>query len=127
MPVLWRLISTLRPSYQSKGWTLSIHSEGKRYAHNRTETGLSLVTEAHVSDTTVAERLHDCLTSIRTLATEKDVLLPETLDLFLEIDSDAKECNYWFADHANRTIFWLHPVDPTTLGLPHACSKANLR
>jgi len=114
------------PSYQSKGWTLSIHSEGKRYAHNRTETGLSLVTEAHVFDTTVAESLNDCLNAIRTLATEKDVFLPETSDLFLEFDNDANECKYWFADHANRTVFWLHPVDPIT-GLPHAFSGSHLR
>jgi len=114
------------PSYQSKGWTLSTHSEGKRYAHNQTDTGLSLVTEAQVSDTTVAERLNVCLNAIRTLATEKDVLLPETSDLFLEIDNDANECKYWLADHANRTVFWLHPVDSTT-GLPYAFSRSHLR
>ena len=117
----------LRPSYQTKGWARSIHSEGKRYAHNRTETGLSVVTEAHVSDTTVTESLNDFITSIRALAAEKDTLLPETSDLFLEINDDANTCNYWFADHAHRTIFWLHPVDPTALGLPPAFSNSHFR
>ena len=117
----------LRPSYQSKGWTRSIHSEGKRYAHNRTETGLSVVTEAKVSDSVVTERLNHCIGSIRALASEKDIPLPETSDLFLEINDDANTCNYWFADHAHRTVFWLHPVDPTAVGLPHAFSKSHFR
>ena len=46
----------LRPSYQSKGLTLSIHPEGKRYAHNRTEPGLSVVTEY---DTNSSHRVSD--------------------------------------------------------------------
>ena len=116
----------LRPSYQPKGWTVAIHSEGKRYAHNRTETGLSVVTEAHVSDTTVTERLNNCINSIRALAAEKDTPLPETSDLFLDIN-DTNTCNYWFVDHARRTVFWLHPVDPTVVGLPHAFSESHLR
>ena len=62
--------------------------------HNRTETGLSVVTEAHVSYTTVAEHLNDCISSIRALAAGKDIPLPETSDLFLEIN-DTNICNYW--------------------------------
>ena len=117
----------LRPSYQTKGWTRSIHSEGKRYAHNRTETGFSVVTEASVSDRVVTERLNTCIGFIRALATEKDVLLPETSDLFLELNDAANTCGYWFADHANRTVFWLHPVDSIAMGLPRAFSKSHFR
>ena len=96
-----------------------IHSEGKRYAHNRTEGGLSVVTKAHVSDTTVAQRLNDCISAIRALAAEKGIPLPETSDLFMDING-TNTCNCWFVDHARRTVFWLHPVDPTVVGLPHA-------
>jgi len=115
-----------RPSYQTKGWTLSIHSEGKRYAHYRTETGLSVVTEAYVSNTTVTEHLNNCINSIRALAAEKDFPLPETSDLFLDIN-DTNTCSYWFVDHARRIVFWLHPVDPTVMGLPHAFSESHFR
>jgi len=114
------------PSYQTKGWTLAIHSEGKRYAHNRTDTGLSVVTEAHVSNTTVTERLNNCINSIRALAAEKDFPLSETSDLFLDIN-DTNTCNYWFVDHARRIVFWLHHVDPTVMGLPHAFSESHFR
>jgi hypothetical protein len=86
-----------------------------------------LVTEARVSDPLVAERLEEWLDGIRVLASEKDVQLPDTSDLFLEIDDDAGTCNYWFADHAHRTIWWLHPVESIAVGLPNAYSKAHLR
>jgi hypothetical protein len=116
-----------RPSYQPEGWVVSVHSEGKRYGHNKTENGLCLVTEAHVSDPIVAERLDDWVGYIRAVAAEKDVYLPETSDLFLEIDENAGTCSYWFADHAHRTIFWLESVDTINVGLPNAFSKAHLQ
>jgi hypothetical protein len=106
---------------------ISIHSEGKRYAHNRTEAGFSLITEAHALDCMVAERLEEWVGVIRVLAAEKDLQLPETTDLFLEIDDHSKTCSYWFADHAHRTVFWLHAADAATVGLPKAYSNAHLR
>jgi hypothetical protein len=119
--------STPRPSYHSQGWTVSVHSEGKCYAYNQTEVGFSLVTEAHVSDPAVAERLDEWVSLIRTLASEKDIHLPETTDLFLDVDDNAGTCSYWFADHAHRKVFWLHQADTATVGLPNACSEAHLR
>ncbi len=116
-----------RPSYQPEGWVESVHSEGKRYGHNKTENGLSLVTEAHVSDPMVAERLDDWVGYIRAVAAEKDVYLPETSDLFLEFDENTGTCSYWFVDHAHRAIFWLESVDTINVGLPNAYSKAHLR
>ena len=64
---------------------------------------------------------------IRARAAEKDVHLPDSSDLFLEIDSNAGTCSYWFADHANRTIFWLHQLDTREVGMPNSYSKNHLR
>ncbi|KAN0116201.1 hypothetical protein V8E52_006258 [Russula decolorans] len=110
------------PSYRSQGWTVSIHPEGKRYAYNTAEDGVSVVTEAHVTDSNVAEQLEACLAMLRVLAAEENVHLPATTDLFLEIDQDTETCSYWFADHAQRTVFWLHPMDSDTAGLPDSYS-----
>lgn len=106
---------------------MSIHSEGKRYAHNRTEAGFSLITEASALECVIAERLEEWVGVIRVLAAEKDLQLPESTDLFLEIDDNSGTCSYWFADHAHRTVFWLHPADTDTVGLPKAYSNAHLR
>ncbi len=106
---------------------MSIHPEGKRYAYNTTEDGISVVTEAHVTDSGVVEQLESSLATIRALAAKENVHLPATTDLFLEIDEDTETCSYWFADHAHRTVFWLHPVETDVVGLPDSHSKRHLR
>ena len=75
----------------------------------------------------IAARLEEWVGAIRALAAEKDVQVLETTDLFLEIDVNSEICSYWFADHAHRTVFWLHPADAATVGLPKAYSNAHLR
>ncbi len=84
---------------------MSIHPEGKRYSYHTTKDGISVVTEARVSDPGVAEQLESGLAKLRVLAAEQNVDLLATTDLFLEIDQDTETCSYWFADHANRTVF----------------------
>jgi hypothetical protein len=106
---------------------VSVHPEGKRYAHKITEDRISVVTEAHVTDPGVAEQLEACLAMIRVLAAKEDIRLTETTDLFVEIDQNSRRCSYWFADHAHRTIFWLRRVDTKPVGLPDSYSKRHLR
>ena len=64
---------------------------------------------------------------LRNIAARENVQLPATTDLFLEIDQETETCSYWFADHANRTVFWLHQVDTDVVGLPDSHSKNHLR
>jgi len=106
---------------------VSIHPEGKRYAYNTAEDGISVVTEAHVTDPGVAEQLETSLAMLKALAAKENVHLPTTTDLFLEIDQDTETCSYWFADHAHRTVFWLHPVDTESVGLQDSHSKRHLQ
>lgn len=105
---------------------VSIHPEGRRYAYNTMEDGISVVTEAHVSDSGVAAQLEKCLAMLRDIAARENVQLPATTDLFLEIVEDMETCNYWFADHANRSVFWLHQVDTDMVGLPDSHSLNHL-
>jgi hypothetical protein len=106
---------------------LSIHPEGKRYAYNTAEDGISVVTEAHVTEPGVAEQVERCIAMLRSIAAREHVELPATTDLFLEIDQDTETCSYWFADHAHRTVFWVHSVDTEIVGLPDSFSKSHLR
>ena len=119
--------SDQRPSYRSQGWTVYVHPEGRRYAHYDRGDGVSVVTEAYVTDPRIAEQLEGCIAMIRAVAVREDVQLPATTDLFLEIDEDMGNCSYWFADHAHRTIFWVHSADTNTLGLPDSYSGRHLR
>ena len=104
-----------------------MHPEGRRYAHNKSVEGLAVVTEADVVDPGVAEQIENWRTLILARATEENIRLSESSDLFLEVEPNSGDCNYWFADHAQRSIFWLHSVDTQAVGLPNSCSKAHLR
>ncbi|KAH9009027.1 hypothetical protein EDB84DRAFT_41975 [Lactarius hengduanensis] len=115
------------PSYQSQGWTVSSHPEGKRYAHGKAQAGITLVTEAHITEPGVLDQLNAWLAIICDIITEGNVHLLETSHLFLEIHQDSGTCNYYFADHGLRTIFWLHTLDTTSVGLPHSYSSDHLQ
>jgi len=115
------------PSYQSQGWTISAHPEGKRYAHIKSQAGITLVTEAHITEPGVSDQLNAWLAVIHDVITEGHVTLPETSHLFLEIHQDSDTCNYYFAQHDLRTIFWLHAQDTISVGLPPSFSSNHLQ
>ena len=116
-----------RPSYQSQGWTISAHPEGKRYAHSKSQAGITIVTEARIVEPGVSDQLNAWLAIICNMITEENVHLLETSHLFLDPHQESGTCNYYFADHVLRTIFWLHTLDTISIGLPHSCSSGHLR
>ena len=114
-----------RPSDQCQGWTVSTHPEGKRYAHVKSQVGITIVTEARIAE--VSGQLNAWLAVIYDMIAEKQVHLPGTCDLFLEIHKDLGTCNYYFADHELRTVFWLHMLDKISVGLPPPSSSGYIR
>ncbi|KAI9458591.1 hypothetical protein BJY52DRAFT_412882 [Lactarius psammicola] len=114
-------------SFQSQGWTISSHPEGKRYAHSKAQAGITIVTEAPIAEPGVLDQLNAWLATICSMITEERVHLLETSHLFLEVHQDSGTCNYYFADHGLRTIFWLHTLDTISVGLPHSYSSGHLQ
>ncbi|KAN0131012.1 hypothetical protein V8E53_011145 [Lactarius tabidus] len=114
-------------SYQSQGWTISAHPEGKRYAHIKSQAGVTVITEAHVAKPGVSDQLNAWLAVIYDIITEENITLPESSNLFLEVDQDTSTCNYHFAQHDRRTIFWLHALDTISVGLPPSFSDNHLQ
>ena len=100
-----------------------MHPEGKRYSHNKPEEGLSVVTEADIVDPGVTEQIEGWRTFILACATKDNICLSESSELFLEVEPNSGDCYYWFADHVQRSIFWLHSVDTQAVGLPNPRSK----
>ncbi|KAH8996383.1 hypothetical protein EDB92DRAFT_1843632 [Lactarius akahatsu] len=115
------------PSYQTQGWTVSAHPEGKRYAHVETHSGITLVTEAHIAEPGVPDQLYAWLAVICNVIAEEHVPLPAASHLYLEIHQDSGTCDYYFAQHDLRTIFWLHALDTISVGLPHSFSSGHLQ
>ena len=75
----------------------------------------------------VSDQLNAWLAIIFSVITEKDIHLPESSHLFLEIRQDLCACNYYFVDHVRRTVFWLHTLDIIGIGPPRTFSIGHLR
>ena len=86
-----------------------------------------MVTEAHVNEPGVSDQLNAWLAVIRDVITEEHITLPESSHLFLEIHQDSNTCNYYFAQHGLRTVFWLREIDTISVGLPPSFSNSHLR
>ena len=86
-----------------------------------------MVTEARIAEPGVTDQLDAWLSIIYNAITEKQVHLLDTSHLFLDISGDSGSCNYYFADHTRRTVFWLHTLD--TVGVPpqHSLINSHLR
>ncbi|KAN0127126.1 hypothetical protein V8E53_015064 [Lactarius tabidus] len=115
------------PSYHAQGWTISNHPEGKRYAHSKAQAGITIVTEARVADPGVSDQLNAWVAVICDMITEENLQIQETSHLFLEIHENSGTCNYYFADHGLRTIFWLQSVDTIGVRLPNSFSSGHLQ
>jgi hypothetical protein len=116
-----------RSPCQPNGWTAFIRSDAKPYYYKKGIAGITVITEADVTDSRVSAKLDDWLAVIQDLATEKHVHLPETSDLFLKFDLDSGACYYYLADHDRRTILWLHALETITPMFPVSNSASHLR
>ena len=75
----------------------------------------------------VSDQLNAWLAIIHNVITKKCIHLPETSHLFLEIQQHSCACNYYFVDHALRTVFWLNTLDVIGIGSPPSPSIGYLR
>lgn len=75
----------------------------------------------------VSDRLNAWLAIIYNVITKEHIQLPETSHLFLEIHQDLCACNYYFVDHFNHTVFWLHTLNITGIESPRSFSNGHLR
>ncbi|KAK0201106.1 hypothetical protein DFS33DRAFT_1106209 [Desarmillaria ectypa] len=94
-------------------WTSYIHPEGARYF--RCEHNLFTVyTDARLFDPGVLQAVQQFVDQVDEYLTRHDIMEvlfdPEKVDLVLDVTlSETKRtiCGYYFAHHANRTVFWL--------------------
>ena len=75
----------------------------------------------------ISDQLNAWVAMIYNIITEERITLPESSHLFLEIHQDSSICNYYFAQHGLRTIFWLNDLDTISVGLPPSFSGNHLR
>ncbi|KAH9947504.1 hypothetical protein B0H21DRAFT_738308 [Amylocystis lapponica] len=124
-PGLFCYAGEREPEYLPLGWTAHIHPEGKVYF--ACDATLKIVTEAYMYSRAVQEKIVHWTGVINELLFERHISLPDTAELFVELDDATESCLYYFVDHAAQTEFWLEELSTEFLDLPPAISESHLR
>jgi hypothetical protein len=67
------------------------------------------------------------LKQIEQVIFEKGLELRESVELLLQLnEDDSQTCGYYFIDHTDRTMFWLHEVSTEDFGLLPVMSASHL-
>ncbi|KAF9019693.1 hypothetical protein BDZ89DRAFT_1072834 [Hymenopellis radicata] len=89
-------------------WEVHIHPEGARYFSHRTRR---IFTDADLCEPDVSTLVTSFIEQMDEFIRVQNIDIPATADLVFDLiraESDNRiVCAYYFADHANRSIFWL--------------------
>ncbi|KAF9017860.1 hypothetical protein BDZ89DRAFT_1074496 [Hymenopellis radicata] len=94
--------------HDHKDWEVHIHPEGARYFSHRTRR---IFTDADLCDPDVTTLVTSFIEQMDEFIRVQNIDIPATADFVFDLiraESDNRIlCAYYFADHANRSIFWL--------------------
>ena len=72
------------------------------------------------------ERVLRCAVTVFKTLEFKNILLPESAEVYImPLDYD-DACLYYFVDHASRALFWLEEIEVADLGLVEVISESHL-
>ncbi|VDC07562.1 unnamed protein product [Peniophora sp. CBMAI 1063] len=114
------------PAYtETDNWAGYTHPEGKIY-HAR---GMSprIVTEVDVKSDAILRMVNAYVGLIFGWASELELELGSSIELFVEPLVASGACGYYLVDHGSRVIFWLQDCSVYDLKLPDASSPQNLK
>ena len=82
------------------------------------------MTESYLYNPVTAKNISAWLIAVEELASKKGFTFTDHTELFLELHEN--DCNYYFVDHAFRTLFWLDAYDTSELGILPVVSSSHL-
>lgn len=89
--------------------------------------GFRVITDSFIHDGPTMSALMAHLEDILDLMKQRDMVLVDFCDLFMQLDCDQDICNYYIANHSQRRLSWLEDISSEDLCLPYAVSPAQLR
>ncbi|KAM5533995.1 hypothetical protein V8D89_012315 [Ganoderma adspersum] len=112
------------PPYLPHGWTAHIQPEGQVYF--ACDSKPRIVTDAQMYSESAREHVLRCVVTVFKTLESKDILLPESAEVYImPLDYD-DACLYYFVDHASRALFWLEEIEVADLGLVEVISESHL-
>jgi hypothetical protein len=91
-----------------------------------------IYTDAYLCDVNTLNEINRFLQAIDQLASESEEM-PLDWELVLELSNDEETekriWSYYFINHSDRALFWLHDIDARIIlnGLPGVSSRAHIR
>ncbi|KAG2124035.1 hypothetical protein DEU56DRAFT_828313, partial [Suillus clintonianus] len=90
------------------GWEAHVHPEGTLYFYHPVKR---VFTDTNVQVQAFLDDLNDCADDLLALARSCGIVLTNDIELTLQLgmdpDTGERVCSYYFADRAERTLFWL--------------------
>lgn len=110
------------PRYLPEQWSPHVHPEGQKYFSR--SIALRVVTDSYMYTPSIAEKVMYWVPNIEKRAADRGFILSDSVELYIQIDDE--DCNYYLADHATKTIFWLDEYETSELGLLPVVSSSHL-
>ncbi|KAI9569947.1 hypothetical protein HD554DRAFT_2313291 [Boletus coccyginus] len=107
-------------------WKRAVHPEGQPYFVLSDEFAFVVVTEANIEDAQTQRRILECIEAANGGLSSHDIKPPPRCELFLELTADHAVCNYYFADHIGKVLFWLDDLCTELLDIPATASDSHL-
>ncbi|KAM5541921.1 hypothetical protein V8D89_004231 [Ganoderma adspersum] len=113
-----------KPLYLPSSWTASIHPEGQVYF--ACDSKPKIMTDAQMYSESTCEHVLHCAVTIFKSLESKNILLPDSAELYImPLDYD-DACLYYFVDHTSGALFWLEEIEVADLGLVEVISESHL-
>ncbi|EDR16188.1 uncharacterized protein LACBIDRAFT_291942 [Laccaria bicolor S238N-H82] len=101
------------PRYLPEQWSPHVHPEGQIY-FSRSIT-LRVVTDSCMYTPSIAEKVTYWVSNIEKRAADRGFVLSDSVELYIQIDDEDR--NYYLADQATHSIFWLDEYEISEMGL----------
>lgn len=75
---------------------------------------------------TVREQVLRCAVTVFKTLQSKNIIVPESAELYLLPLEYDDVCLYYFVDHASRALFWIDDIEVSDLGLVEVISESHL-
>ncbi|KAF9485028.1 hypothetical protein BDN70DRAFT_705879 [Pholiota conissans] len=101
------------------GWVRLAHPEGACYYHHPEKR---VYTDSYINDPDILNRIMDDITRLERLQRQFSESFPQDATLMIDVnraDEGNLETSYYYADHSQRTIFFLHPLEAWDIGAAH--------
>ncbi|TFK88156.1 hypothetical protein K466DRAFT_85636 [Polyporus arcularius HHB13444] len=114
-------ISQSQPRYLPPTWNSYIQPEGQLYFAS--DATPRTVTDVNFHDDVKQEKVVRFAELACKIAEARNIVLPETSELYLEPAKTEDSAYYYFVDHATQTVFWLDEHNSESFGLDDVVSE----